>query len=207
VRLLLAAEDVVPDSKDIAVEDVVEALDSVEALDFVIVLDSVEALEFEMALDCVKVLDSEMVLDSVEAALVVPNSVNMVANSVEMVPDSVDMVADSVESLCARCGTFHAGGVFREACFQARRHARRCARYGLLHEDYDMPARWLDDMEKFDCEFYIPDVEKLQMDGNTIILPEQVIKKLEEHIEKKQTNISKVHAFNLRYMHLLICFF
>jgi predicted RecB family endonuclease len=46
------------------------------------------------------------------------------------------------------------------------------------------------------------------MDGNIIILPEQVIKKLEEHVEKmkqtkisprptkkmKQTKISKVHA-------------
>jgi hypothetical protein len=44
----------------------------------------------------------------------------------------------------------------------------------------------LDDMEKFDCEFYIPDVEKLQMSGNTIILPEEVIEKLEEREKKKQ---------------------
>jgi len=35
-------------------------------------------------------------------------------------------------------------------------------------------------MEKFDCEFYIPDVEKLQMRGNTILLPDDVVEKLEE---------------------------
>jgi hypothetical protein len=130
---LLAVEDVVPDSEEVAVEDIVETLDSVEALDSKMALDSVEAL------------DSEMALDSIEAPLVVPDSVDMVADSVEMVPDSVDMVVDSVEmvpdsveSLCACYGTFHAGGVFGEACFQARRRARRCARCGLLHEDYNL---------------------------------------------------------------------
>jgi len=35
-------------------------------------------------------------------------------------------------------------------------------------------------MEKFDCEFFVPDVEKLQMDSDTILLPEHVIKKLED---------------------------
>lgn len=115
----------------------------------------------------------DMVPDSVEE---LPDSVDMVADSLEMVPDTVD--PDSVESLCPRCVTFHAGGVFGEACYQARREARMCARCGLLHEDYDMTAKWLDDMEKFDCEVYIPDVEKLEMDGDTILLPEHVIKRL-----------------------------
>jgi hypothetical protein len=113
---------------------------------------------------------------------------------VEVVPDSVEEVPDSVEEVldinavvhCPRCSTFHAGGVFGEACKQARRNARRCSRCGLLHEDYDFFAQVLDDMEKFDCEFYIPDVEKLQMSGNTIILPEEVIEKLEEREKKKQ---------------------
>ena len=39
-------------------------------------------------------------------------------------------------------------------------------------------------MVKFDCEMYIPDVEKLEMNGETIILPEHVQKKLDEHNEK-----------------------
>jgi hypothetical protein len=54
-----------------------------------------------------------------------------------------------------------------------------------LHEDYDNTARFLHDMNKFDCEFFIPDVEKLEMRGETFILPEQVVKKLEEKMEKK----------------------
>jgi hypothetical protein len=104
----------------------------------------------------------EDLLDSEEVTVedVLPESEEAV-DSVELVADSVLMVPDSVESLCARCGIFHAGGVFRDAYFQVRRRARRCARCGLLHEDYDLPARCLHDMEKFDCEFYIPEVEKL----------------------------------------------
>jgi hypothetical protein len=103
-----------------------------------------------------------------------------VLESVDEVPD-VDEVVE-----CPRCCTFHAGGVFGEACKQARRNARRCARCGLLHEDYDFFAQVLDGMEKFDCEFYIPDVEKLQMNGDTIILPDEVVEKLDEMEEKKK---------------------
>jgi hypothetical protein len=111
-----------------------------------------------------------------------------------MVPDSVE--PDSVESLCPRCGTFHAGGVFGEECFQARREARRCTRCGLLHEDYHLPANLFHAMDKFDCEIYIPDVDKLEMRGNTIILPDEVIKKLQDHIdERNKLKIRKVHYY------------
>jgi len=51
-----------------------------------------------------------------------------------------------------------------------------------MHEDYDLSAQMLHDQVKFECEIYIPNVHKLQMDGETIILPEEVIKKLDEHI-------------------------
>jgi hypothetical protein len=46
-------------------------------------------------------------------------------------------------------------------------------------------------MEKFDCEIYIPDVDKLQMNGNTIILPEEVGKKLEEILDAKRLEDAK----------------
>uniref|UniRef100_I1R0Y3 Uncharacterized protein n=1 Tax=Oryza glaberrima TaxID=4538 RepID=I1R0Y3_ORYGL len=94
-------------------------MEYVESLKSVEVPDSVDALDIVNALDSVKGLESEMALDSVEVA-----------------PDSVEVVQ------CPRCGTFHAGGVFGEACFQACRRARRCARCGLLHEDYDLIARF-----------------------------------------------------------------
>lgn len=150
-------------------------MEYVESLKSVEVPDSVDALDIVNALDSVEGLESEMALDSVE-----------VPDSIEVVPESVEVVQ------CPRCGTFHAGGVFGEACFQARRRARRCARCGLLHEDYDLIARFLHNMEKFDCELYIPDVEKLQMDGETILLPEHVIKKLDEIYSMKELEDAKM---------------
>ncbi|KXG32098.2 hypothetical protein SORBI_3003G100300 [Sorghum bicolor] len=134
------------------------------------------------------VFDNVEPLDSIEADLYsileVPDSValdNMKSpDSVEVVPDSVEEVPDSVEEVQCPCyGTFH-GGVFGEACFQACHNARRCARCGLLHVDYDVPVKFLHGMDKFDCEFFIPEVEKLEMHGNTIILSDEVVKKLEE---------------------------
>jgi hypothetical protein len=137
------------------------------------------AMKVEEALDSEVTPDSEMTMDS-EMAL----HSEMAPDSVEVVPDSIEVVADSVESLHARCGMFHANDDDGEACFKARRRARKCARCGLLHEDYDLTAWVLHDMEKFDCAIYIRDVEKLEMNGETIILPEHVQKKLDEHIEK-----------------------
>jgi hypothetical protein len=52
-----------------------------------------------------------------------------------------------------------------EACRLARRIASMCAHCGLIHEDYDYTAMILDGLDRFDCEIYIPDIEKLQMDG------------------------------------------
>ncbi|KAF2911098.1 hypothetical protein DAI22_11g151700 [Oryza sativa Japonica Group] len=164
-------------------------MEYVESLKSVEVLDSVDALDIVNALDSVEGLESEMALDSVE----LPDSVEVVPESVKVAPDFVKVAPDSVEVVqCPRCGTFHAGGVFGEACFQARRRARRCARCGLLHEDYDLIARFLHNMEKFDCELYIPDVEKLKMDGETILLPKHVIKKLDEIYSMKELEDAKM---------------
>jgi hypothetical protein len=46
-------------------------------------------------------------------------------------------------------------------------------------------------MDRFDCEFYIPDVAKLEMDGTRIMLTDEVLK-VDEHIKKQQTKITKV---------------
>jgi len=144
---------------------------------------SEEAPESELAPNSEEALDLKMAMDSIEVPLVVPDNVEMVVDSVER---------DFVECLCPRCGTIHAGGVFGEECFQARRRARMCARCGLLHEDYELPARFFHFMEKFDCEFYIPDVEKLQMRGNTILLLDDVVEKLEEIHNMKKLEDAKM---------------
>ena len=141
----------------------------------------------------------EVLPDSVD---VVPDSVEVLLDSVEMVPDSVEMVSDSIESMCPRCGTLHAGGVFGEACFQARRRARTCARCGLLHEDYDLAARILHDLDKFDCQIYIPDVDKLVMNGNNIMVPDHIMKTLDDQLKMKQDDeqLKMKHRFKKRKM-------
>jgi hypothetical protein len=144
-------------------------------------MDSEMALHLEMELDSERALDYAMAPDSVE---VVPNSVDVVSDSVKLVPDSV-------ESPCARCGMFHAGGIFGEACFQARREARRCARCRLVHDDYDLTTWMLDKIEKFDCELYIPDVEKLEMDDETILVPEHIQMKFDEIYNMKKLEDAK----------------
>ena len=166
-----------------------------------------EALDAEMTMDAEMALDSEMTMQSVEIAPnsveFVPHSVEVVADSVKEVPDSVVEVPDSVEEVpdsvmevpdsiddapddevvhCPHCSMFHAGGVFGEACYQARREARRCARCGLIHSDYDLISSIIYLIDPFDCEIFIPDVDKLEMNGNTILLPEHVQMKLDGNI-------------------------
>jgi len=47
-------------------------------------------------------------------------------------------------------------------------------------KDYDLTARIIDGFDKFDCELYIPNVDELQMDGETIILPDHVQQRVDE---------------------------
>jgi hypothetical protein len=140
-------------------------------------------------------LDSEMAPASMVPKLVVSDS-----ESLEVVPDSLVMessVPDSMTEelapdyvangnitlkLCSRCNTVH-GVNDSEGCRLARRLASRCGRCGLVQKDYDLTTWIIYDMDTFDCKIFIPDVEKLQMDGNTIIVPEHVSKKMEENKE------------------------
>ncbi|CAD6338314.1 unnamed protein product [Miscanthus lutarioriparius] len=162
-----------------------------------VVSDSDEVLQDS---DAVLSDSDEEVPDSIEELLdsdeLLPDSIEVQLEYDAVLPDSVDVLPDSDQLdevvHCPRCGTFHAGGVFGEECYQARREAHRCAHCGLLHEDYDMIAKWLDYLDKFDYEIYIPDVSKLQMDGNTIILPEHVINKLDKIRDAKKLELAKL---------------
>ena len=46
-------------------------------------------------------------------------------------------------------------------------------------------------IEKFDCELYIHDVEKLEMDGDTILIPEHVQMKFDEIYNMKKLEDAK----------------
>uniref|UniRef100_A0A0D9ZYF9 Uncharacterized protein n=1 Tax=Oryza glumipatula TaxID=40148 RepID=A0A0D9ZYF9_9ORYZ len=176
-------------------------MESVEAQDSIsrVVPDSIVAMESVEALDSVvNTLESDVVLDSTDMVLnyvdMVPDFVEVLPNSVEVLPNAIDMVPDSVKVVqCARCGTFHASGIFGEACYQARHKARRCACCGLIHSDYDLTSWLLHDIEKFDCELYIPDMEMLEMNGDTIILPDHVQMKLDEIYNMKKLEDAKLN--------------
>nr|TKV95654.1 hypothetical protein SEVIR_9G376500v2 [Setaria viridis] len=135
-------------------------------------------------------------LDFVSSKKVFPDSMEdglkqdstVFAGTMEMTSDSFvpdSLLPESHPSLCVRCGTSHTDND-DEGCFQACRRTRRCARCGLLHSDYNIAARILHDIEKFDCETYISDMEKLQMDGDTILVHEHIMKKLDKQLKMKQ---------------------
>jgi hypothetical protein len=135
-------------------------------------------------------LDSEMatvsmapklVVEDSECVEVVPDSLESLASDAtaeELAPDSV-ADGDITPKLCSRCNTIH-GINDNEGCRLARRLASRCGRCGLVHKDYDLTTWIIYDMDTFDCKIFIPDLEKLQMKGNTIIVPEHVLKKMDQ---------------------------
>jgi hypothetical protein len=124
--------------------------------------------------------------DVLTSLAVVPDSLEMEA----LAPDSMaeelaqDSVADGniTSKLCSRCNTIH-GINDNEGCRLARRLASKCSHYSLVHKDYDLTTWIIYDMVTFDCKTFIPDVEKLQKEGNTIIVLEHVLKKIEENKE------------------------
>jgi len=171
------AMEVVPDS----VESEEAALDSVESEE--VALDSVES--GEMAPDSVMKLPlaMEMAPQDLEQESTTPQELELDSSAQQdFVPDS--LLPESQPRPCVHCGTTHNYNDV-EAYHLARRLANRCARCGLVHSDYGLFAKIMDDLDKFDCETYIPDVEKLQMDGDTILVPEHVLKKLNELKKKK----------------------
>ncbi|CAN6270646.1 unnamed protein product [Urochloa humidicola] len=192
--LLSTVEDSLPS----AVED--EVLDAVEDVPSTVEDSVANGVDEDSIMDAVVDSIADAVVDSIADDVVdsvADTGKDSIANAIaDAVNDAgedaiedfiMDAVANPVEDAgeidvvdCPRCRTFHAGGIFGEACRQARCNARRCARCGLLHEDYDGAAQVLHGMENFDCKFYIPVVEELQLDGETIILPEQVVQKLDE---------------------------
>uniref|UniRef100_J3LH48 Uncharacterized protein n=1 Tax=Oryza brachyantha TaxID=4533 RepID=J3LH48_ORYBR len=99
------------------------------------------------------------------------------SSDVLMVPNSCS--EDEDLCLCKRCGEVH-GVQDIEACRRIRREQSRCSRCRLVHNDYDLSAWIVHGFEKFECELYIPNIDEMQMDGETIILPEHVQKRVDE---------------------------
>ncbi|RLM85257.1 hypothetical protein C2845_PM04G15300 [Panicum miliaceum] len=104
----------------------------------------------------------EVVLEELAASASLPESLAPEEIAVpKSLPDSLtDMVPDSMEpesqgTLCKCCNTID-GDNDIVAIRLARREASRCEHCRLVHRDYDLAARILDDQDKFDCLIYIP---------------------------------------------------
>uniref|UniRef100_A0A0E0PLR3 Uncharacterized protein n=1 Tax=Oryza rufipogon TaxID=4529 RepID=A0A0E0PLR3_ORYRU len=148
-----------------------EAMESVESQEsiFGVLLDSVVAMESDsisgVVLDSIVAMESVEALDSIVNTLdsdVVPDSIDMVPNYVDMVPDSIECVLSAARS--------------------------------TLVASSEKPATKLAAKlaEKFDCELYIPDMEMLEMNGDTIILPDHVQMKLDEIYNMKKLEDAKL---------------
>uniref|UniRef100_A0A0D3G6Z4 Uncharacterized protein n=1 Tax=Oryza barthii TaxID=65489 RepID=A0A0D3G6Z4_9ORYZ len=161
-----------------------EAMESVESQEsiFGVLLDSVVAMESDsisgVVLDSIVAMESVEALDSIVNTLdsdVVPDSIDMVPNYVDMVLDSmytVDMVLDFVEVV--------------QCVLSAAR--------STLVASSEKPATKLAAklVEKFECELYIPDMEMLEMNGDTIILPDHVQMKLDKIYNMKKLEDAKL---------------
>ncbi|CAN6213478.1 unnamed protein product [Urochloa humidicola] len=128
-------------------------------------------------------LDSEMVMDSVPPEM----ELTPASSGMKLSPASSEMVV-APESLppgaflCNRCGLIHED---RQSWNRAHSLRWPCSRCGLIHRDYDLSAT-IYGLDKFDCEIFIPDVDNVVMDGETIILPAHVLKLLDEKCERDQ---------------------
>ncbi|PVH33584.1 hypothetical protein PAHAL_8G026100 [Panicum hallii] len=162
--------------------DAPDSMDAVESTDTEeLAPDSMEAPE-EDALDSMEV--ALEALEELAASASLPESL---APEEIAVPESLpDFVPDSMEpDSQGPYRTIH-GDNDIVACRLARREASRCECCRLVHRDYDLVARILDDQDKFDCLIYIPDVDKLQMSGEIILVPEHVQNKLDEQRKMKK---------------------
>ncbi|KAF0931454.1 hypothetical protein E2562_004578 [Oryza meyeriana var. granulata] len=82
------------------------------------------------------------------------------------VPDShvaVDVKADDISYWCDCCSRVH-GDEWWCSC------KGLCSCCGLVHRDY-MSTSWIYGLDEFNCEVLLPDLEAVEMDGDTIVLP------------------------------------
>ncbi|CAN6209313.1 unnamed protein product [Urochloa humidicola] len=120
--------------------------------------------------------------------LVAPESEVPESQDEHIAPESQELIApesEVPESLppgaftCPRCHLVHAD---RQSWNRAHSQRWPCSRCGLIHAEYSLGAR-IYGLDEFDCEVFIPDLDNVVMDGNTLLIPPHVIKMLDEKRE------------------------
>jgi hypothetical protein len=115
------------------------------------------------------VLDSQMAPDSITPELQ------------ELAPDS-EMVLDSLPPGSFICARRHLVHEDHQAWNRAHSRFWPYSRCGLVHADYII-GTMLHGLDKFDCELFILDLDNVVMDGNTLVVPPDMLKMLDEKLE------------------------
>ena len=181
--------ELAPDSMEMMTEDGVEQ--EMEMVPDISTSESLEPDSVEVVVDVVTPYSVEVTVDVVEA----PDSINpllsvdgldsvIAQDSVEMVPDSLPPGA----FVCGRCGLVHED---RQAWDRAHSRSWPCSRCGLVHLEY-MVLAMIYGQREFDCNLFIPNLDEHVMQGDRIMLPPHVIKKLDELDASKDDNKASV---------------
>jgi len=165
------------ESKEIVVPDSVEIVPESEET---VAADDVGHESEEVAADSVDLL--AMVPDSMESSMLSMDSVDLLS----MVPHSMES-PDSLPPgafVCGRCQVVHLN---RKAWDRVHTGKYPCSRCGLKHDDY-LIFPVVHGIDKFECELFIPDVNKVVfgVGMEKILLPPDVLKKVEEEAKERR---------------------
>ncbi|KAG8082053.1 hypothetical protein GUJ93_ZPchr0014g47231 [Zizania palustris] len=128
---------------------------------------------------------------SKEAVLVVPDSEDghedLTPEDITLLPDSEDeqkdLTPNNVTLLPGCCSGLHDMKDHEMRWLLASRKV--CYRCGLMHSNYAITS-WIYGLDDFDCEILIPNIDEMNMYGSTLILPQEVLKKLDNIHKKKE---------------------
>jgi hypothetical protein len=110
--------------------------------------------------------------ESQEPEEVAPESEEIVPEWQELiVPELLELAPDSITP------ELHERHEERQAWNHAHSRLWPCSRCGLVHAEYRLGAI-LHGLDEFDCELFIPNLNNVVMDGNTLVLPPHVLKML-----------------------------
>ncbi|RLM54775.1 hypothetical protein C2845_PM10G13290 [Panicum miliaceum] len=87
-------------------------------------------------------------------------------------PELLELALDSITP------ELHERHEDRQAWNRAHSRLWPCSRCGLVHAEYRLGAM-LHGLDEFDCELFIPDLDNIVMDGNTLVLSPHVLKMLQ----------------------------
>jgi hypothetical protein len=152
--------------------------------------ESQEAVKFVTSAMLELSTDSKMEVAPESEMEVVPDSM-MPDYKMELAPES-EMVPKCLPPGAFICGRCHLVHEDREAWNRVHSRFWPCSRCHLKHADYIFFAMRRGFIE-FDCKLFIPNLDNVVFDGNTLVLPPHVLKMIDEKRERELAT-KKDHA-------------